>query len=547
MTRRSTGRCVALVADPPSTIARAWQRSSRPHRPSTTAPAARDTGRGGRRGERAGARARRDRLRRVSPLRAAGDGCRWPSRPPGRGALHDGSLVAGRGPGPHAPGTAFWLRPSLPGFARGHHSPDGERRRGVRVVQGRQRVLLRTDGRARVPPGAAARLRLVGGSRGRLVRRHPLGHLDRHRDDRVRLVSGDRLGPLRDRGRAWSAQPCSGSSPSSGRLPSRSSFGRSSGPLRDVDRGARHPLADRTMVETTDAGRPHPLLADGVAARAGDARLRREARVGRGRIELVRLLCGALAGLRPPRRRAMVRLPPRGLRRLPRHRSGRSRADRALGPRARREGGIPAGGRVRGAVRRGERHRTARGRGIREQPVGLRPAPRPLRVLPPPPLAHRPRSVARLRPASPAHRVDHRSRRGARARVDPTVRTARERGGHRHRPGRVVGAGRGGARGTRAGIGPPRARHLRRRALGGNVPPAAEDRAGRPARGGGRHLRRHVVLRVGAHGRGARGPRLRGRLGTHLDRRAGPQGRHGDEALRGHAVRLRRSSGTRST
>ena len=178
------------------------------------------------------------------------------------------------------------------------------------------------------------------------------------------------------------------------------------GPLRDVDRGARHPLADRTMVETTDAGRPHPLLADGVAARAGDARLRREARVGRGRIELVRLLCGALAGLRPPRRRAMVRLPPRGLRRLPRHRSGRSRADRALGPRARREGGIPAGGRVRGAVRRRERHRTARGRRVREQPVGLRPAPRPLRVLPPPPLAHRPRSVARLRPASPAHRVD---------------------------------------------------------------------------------------------------------------------------------------------
>ena len=34
----------------------------------------------------------------------------------------------------------------------------------------------------------------------------------------------------------------------------------------------------------------------------GHARLRREARVGRGRIELVRRLCGALAGLRPPRR-----------------------------------------------------------------------------------------------------------------------------------------------------------------------------------------------------------------------------------------------------
>ena len=448
-------------------------------------------------------------------------GVDWPSRPPGRGALHDGSLVAGRGPGPHAPGTAFRLRPSLPGFARGHHPPDGERRRGVRVVQGRQRALLRTDGRARVPPGAAARLRLVGGSRGRLVRRHPLGHLGRHRDDRVRLVSGDCLGPLRDRGRVGAPNRVPAARRPRGgcrRVPHSAAV---RGPLRDVDRGARHPLADRTMVETTDAGRPHPLLADGAAARAGDARLRREARVGRGRIELVRLLCGALAGLRPPRRRAMVRLPPRGLRRLPRHRSGRSRADRALGPRARRKGGIPAGGRVRGAVRRGERHRTARGRGIREQPVGLRPAPRPLRVLPPPPLAHRPRSVARLRPASPAHRVDHRSRRGARARVDPTVRTARERGGHRHRPGRVVGAGRGGARGTRAGIGPPRARHLRRRALGGNVPPAAEDRAGRPARGGGRHLRRHVVLRVGAHGRGARGPRLRGRLGTRLDRRAG--------------------------
>ena len=44
------------------------------------------------------------------------------------------------------------------------------------------------------------------------------------------------------------------------------------------------------------------------------------------------------------------------------------------------------------------------------------------------------------------------------------------------------------------------------------------------AGGGGRHLRRHVVLRVGAHGRRAGGPGLRGRPRTRVDRRAARQG-----------------------
>ena len=88
--------------------------------------------------------------------------------------------------------------------------------------------------------------------------------------------------------------------------------------------------------------------------------------VGRDRIGLVRRIRGALARLRPPRRREMVRLPPRGLRGLPRRGSCRGRADRALDAGTRRESRIPPRGRIRGAVRSGERLRAPRGRRVRE-------------------------------------------------------------------------------------------------------------------------------------------------------------------------------------
>ena len=101
--------------------------------------------------------------------------------------------------------------------------------------------------------------------------------------------------------------------------------------------------------------------------------------------------------------------------------------------------------------------------------------------------------------------------------------------------------------GTGPGVGPARPRRLRGRAHRRDIPLTAEDRPHSLAAGRGRDLRRHVVLRVGADGRGAGGPRLRGRLRTRLDRRSGRGGRHGDEALRGHALAGPPSSGTRST
>ena len=202
--------------------------------------------------------------------------------------------------------------------------------------------------------------------------------------------------------------------------------------------------------------------------------------------------------------------------------------------------GIAARGRIRRAVRLGQRHRAPRRRRVHEHAVGLRPAPRPLRLLPRPAVARRARRLARLRPAAPpARRGRGRRRRGAGAPADPPVPSARERGGDRHRPGRAVGADRGGARRPRAGVRPPRPGARDRRAPRGDVPPAATDRAGRAPRRRGRLLRRHVVLRVGAADRRARGPRLRGRPRARVDRRAAARRRAGDEALRRHELRLR--------
>ena len=100
--------------------------------------------------------------------------------------------------------------------------------------------------------------------------------------------------------------------------------------------------------------------------------------------------------------------------------------------------------------------------------------------------------------------------------------------------------------GARAGVGPPRPRRLRRRAPRCDVPPAAAGRPDRAARGRGRLVRRHVVLRVGAHDRRAGGRRLRGRPRARLDRRsAAATTPRSTKLYLGHAPAAPRSSGTR--
>ena len=164
----------------------------------------------------------------------------------------------------------------------------------------RERVVLRPDGRARVPPRATARLRLVGRGRGGAVRHDPVVHLGRDRDDRKPVVPGGGLGPLRDRARAGAAERAPPARRPRGgrrRVLHATAVRR---PVRDVDRGARHPLADRAVGEAADAGGPPPLLADGVAARARHDRLRREARLGRRphRARSARMRCSGAATTR---------------------------------------------------------------------------------------------------------------------------------------------------------------------------------------------------------------------------------------------------------
>ena len=110
---------------------------------------------------------------------------------------------------------------------------------------------------------------------------------------------------------------------------------------------------------------------------------------------------------------------------------------------------------------------------LHEHALGLRPAPRPLRLLPRPVVARRARRLARVRPAASGGRGRDRRRRGARAPPHPSLPAARERGGDRHRPGSAVGADRGRARGTRAGVRPSRPDARDRRAPRRDLPPAA--------------------------------------------------------------------------
>ena len=135
--------------------------------------------------------------------------------------------------------------------------------------------------------------------------------------------------------------------------------------------------------------------------------------------------------------------------------------------------GSRRGGRVRQPVRLGQRVGAARRRGLHEHAVGLRPAPRPLRVLPRAAVARGPRVVARLRPSAAPRRGRDRRGRHAGAGADPALRAAGERSRDRHRPGRALGADRGGARGAGPRLGAPRARALRRRLARGDVLPAA--------------------------------------------------------------------------
>ena len=237
----------------------------------------------------------------------------------------------------------------------------------------------------------------------------------------------------------------------------------------------------------------------------------------------------------------MVRLPPRRLRGLPRDRAGRGRADRALGARARRDG---------------------RARAVAAAFVALFVSANVSGLLVVAAFASTPWGFDRLHDRygfylvplwlvglvvwlaaglpRPLRGVRDRSRR-ARC-VLPLVlpvRAAGERGGDRHRPGRALGADRGGARRARARLRPARARALRRRRCSRRRSSCrGGSRGRRPAARRGGHVRRDVVLRVAAHDRGARGPRLRGRPRARLDRRARRRRRVGDEALRRHDLRL---------
>ena len=351
-------------------------------------------------------------------------------------------------------------------------------------------MVLRTDCRARVPPGAAPRLRLVGRARRGPVRRDPLVHLGRDRDDREPLLPGHCVGHLRDCTGAGAPECAPSACPAHchrGRLPHTAAVRN---PVRDVDRSARRPLADRSVDQTPHAARHRPLLADCRAARGRRRRLRRAARRGRGRVGLVRRIRGPLARLRPARGREVVRLPPRRFRRLPRDRSRRGRADRALEARSGRTSRFALRGRLRRALRRSKRHRAPRRCRVREQSLGLRPAPRPLRVLPPPSVADRLRRLARLRPATSAPRDRDRRRPGPRAAADPAVRAARERSRDRHRPRSAVGAGPGADGGPRPCVRHPRARDLRGGTARRDPLPPPTHRPDRTPRRRRRHPRR---------------------------------------------------------
>src|SRR6185503_16829496 len=172
------------------------------------------------------------------------------------------------------------------------------------------------------------------------------------------------------------------------------------------------------------------------------ARLRGTPRVRRICLELAGCVLVALARVRPDPGCQVVRLPPRGLHDLPRRRAGRRRADRPVEARSRRKAGRAKRGGVRGAVLRGERHGPRRRRRVRKHAVGLRPAPRSLRLLPRPAVARGSRGLARGRAATARRGVRDRSRDRSRAPSRAAVHPARERCGDRHRSGSALASDR---------------------------------------------------------------------------------------------------------
>ena len=423
-----------------------------------------------RRGRRVGIAGRSSRSGSSSSARSSSTRCcrgrRRAARPPGRGALPDRRVLARRGRGPDAPRPGLRLRAAPPARARRDHSPRGERRRGLRLVQGRERALLRADGGARVPPRPAARLRLVGGLAAALSVAIPSSIS-------VATVMTESLSYLTT---AWALYAIAIAL-------ERPTVLRQFAVLADGRRRVLH--TDRSSGSSTSPG--SAALACPLAARArgrgrgrgptssgsgrrrcrvvlGAARVRRAARLRQLGHETrsARTGCSG-AGYDPFAGRQVVRLPPRGLRRLPRGRSGRRRADRALGARARREGGLAAGG---AHSWRCSARRTSPGCSSsppsRARPWGYdRLHDRYGFYLVPLWLVGLV-VLARLRPAPAARRVRDRVVAALALALILPVRAACERGRDRHRPRRALGAGRGRARGARAGIGPPRARALRR-------------------------------------------------------------------------------------
>ena len=174
-------------------------------------------------------RPRSPRGRRVLPLLAPLAVHRRATRPSGRGALRDCRLVAGRGRGPHAPRRRLRIRAAPRADARCDPAPRGQRRLGVRLVQGCERAPVCPDRGPRLPPRATARLGLVGRARGGAGRRDPVLDLRRDRDDREPLVRRHGVGPLRDHARARAPDRPAPVRASSRRPRSRSSRARSSG------------------------------------------------------------------------------------------------------------------------------------------------------------------------------------------------------------------------------------------------------------------------------------------------------------------------------
>ena len=144
-----------------------------------------------------------------------------------------GGLLARRGRGPQPPRRGLRLRPAPRRSCSPRSSASRERRRGLRLVQGRERAPLRADGRAGVPPRAAAPRGLVGGARGGAVRRDPVLRLGRDRDDRKPLVPRGRLGALYAIAMSrWSGRRSSASSRCSRRSAPRSSRAAARRPVR---------------------------------------------------------------------------------------------------------------------------------------------------------------------------------------------------------------------------------------------------------------------------------------------------------------------------